>query len=89
MKPKDKQQTDAYLNMLNDAKEVSNTINQNTMKETEPQPENRINNTDTTLQIRLTNLELIQLKQLAKASGMSVSKLLLNKTLTLNEPTDV
>jgi hypothetical protein len=88
MKPKDKQQTDAYLNMLNDAKEVSNTINQNTMKETEPQPENRINNTDTTLQIRLTNLELIQLKQLAKASGMSVSKLLLNKTLNLNEPTN-
>jgi hypothetical protein len=46
--------------------------------------ENRISNTETTLQIRLTNLELIQLKQLAKSSGMSVSKLLLNKSLNLN-----
>jgi hypothetical protein len=39
------------------------------------------------ISIRLTNLELIQLKQLAKASGMSVSKLILNRTLNTN--TDV
>lgn len=84
MKAKDKQQTDAYLDMLNDAKEVSNTIKLNTMKETETQPENRINNTDTMISIRLTNMELIQLKQLAKTSGMSVSKLILNRTLNLN-----
>jgi predicted DNA binding CopG/RHH family protein len=87
MKQKDKEQTDAYLDMLNDAKEVSKTIKAPTMKETEPQPENRINNTDTMISIRLTNLELIQLKQLAKASGMSVSKLILNRTLNTN--TDV
>jgi hypothetical protein len=54
------------------------------MKETETQSENRINNTDTMISIRLTNLELIQLKQLAKTSGMSVSKLLLNRTLNVN-----
>jgi hypothetical protein len=87
MKAKDKQQTNAYLDMLNDAKEVSKTIKTPTMKETETQPENRINNTDTMISIRLTNLELIQLKQLAKSSGMSVSKLLLNRTLNTN--TDV
>ena len=57
------------------------------MKETETQSENRINNTDTMISIRLTNLELIQLKQLAKTSGMSVSKLILNRTLNTN--TDV
>ena len=85
MKPKDKEQTDAYLQMLNDTKEVSKTIKtQPTMKQ-ETEVENRINNTDTTLQIRLTNIELLQLKQLAKASGLSVSKLLLTKSLNVNE----
>jgi predicted DNA binding CopG/RHH family protein len=85
MKQKDKQQTDAYLDMLKDAKEVSNTINQPMKEETH---ENRISNTDTMISIRLTNIELIQLKQLAKSSGMSVSKLLLNRTLNLNEATN-
>jgi predicted DNA binding CopG/RHH family protein len=85
MKQKDKQQTDAYLDMLKDAKEVSNTINQTMKEETH---ENRISNTDTMISIRLTNIELIQLKQLAKSSGMSVSKLLLNRTLNLNEATN-
>jgi hypothetical protein len=87
MKAKDKQQTDAYLNMLEDAKEVSQTIKQPTMKK-ELVGENRSNDTFTIISISMQHEELTQIKQLAAANGLSVSKLLVSKALTLNEPTN-
>jgi hypothetical protein len=88
MKQKDKQQTDAYLNMLKDTNEVSKTIKQPTMKK-EVVGENRSNETFTIISISMQHDELAQIRQLAAANGLSVSKLLVTKALTLNEPTDV
>jgi hypothetical protein len=88
MKAKEKQQADAYLNMLKDTNEVSKTIKQPTMKK-EVVGENRINDGFTIISISMQHEELTQIKQLAAANGLSVSKLLVTKALTLNEPTDV
>lgn len=87
MKAKEKQQTDAYLNMLKDTNEVSKTIKQPTMKK-EVVTENRINDGFTIISISMQHEELTQIRQLAAANGLSVSKLLVTKALTLNEPTN-
>ena len=87
MKQKDKQQTDAYLEMLKQTNEDSQTIKQPTMKK-EVVTENRSNDTFI-ISISMQHEELTQIKQLAAANGLSVSKLLVTKALTLNAPTDV